>query len=59
MYFEPSRKTYYRFPSSQSITDMNSRLYFPEKPSYTEEDTRLASKNVMHVPEKETHNDFY
>ncbi len=59
MYFEPSRKTYYRFPSSQSITDMDSRLYFPEKPSFAEEDTRYDSKEAVHVPEKETYQDFY
>jgi hypothetical protein len=31
MYFEPSKKTYYRFPSSNSITDFDNRFYFPEK----------------------------
>lgn len=55
MYFEPSRKTYYRFPSSHSISDMDSRHYFPEKPSFADEETRYQSKEVSHVPERETY----
>lgn len=31
MYFEPMKKNYYRFPSSNSISDLDSRYYFPEK----------------------------
>lgn len=59
MYFEPSRKTYYRFPSTQSISDMDSRLYFPEKPSFAEEETRYHSKEANHVPERETYTDIF
>ncbi|MFT4145137.1 MAG: hypothetical protein QM644_11840 [Mobilitalea sp.] len=32
MYFEPSKKSYYRFPSINSVHQMDSRNYFPEKP---------------------------
>lgn len=31
MYFEPTKRTYYRFPSTNSINDLDSRYYFPEK----------------------------
>ncbi|MDF2537692.1 MAG: hypothetical protein K0S76_713 [Herbinix sp.] len=43
MYFEPSKKTYYRFPSTNSINDLDSRYYFPEKPIHTEFDARLET----------------
>lgn len=55
MYFEPSRKTYYRFPSTHSVSDMDSRLYFPEKPSLAEDEIRYQSKEAGHVPERETY----
>ena len=40
MYFEPAKKTYYRFPSSTSINNLDSRYYFPEKPHATGENIR-------------------
>lgn len=35
MYFDHSKRSYYRFPSKNSITDFDTRLsyYFPEKNS--------------------------
>lgn len=58
MYFEPSKKTCYRFPSAQSITKLDNRMYFPEKPSYADEDTRFENRNLGHVPERETYYDI-
>ncbi len=31
MYFESDKKTYYRFPSINSIHEMDLKYYFPEK----------------------------
>lgn len=58
MYFEPTKKTYYRFPSAHSITDLDSRLYFPDKPSNSVEDTRFEAKSAGHVTERETYYDL-
>jgi hypothetical protein len=38
---------------------MDSRLYFPEKPSFAEEDTRYNSREASHVPDRETYNDIF
>lgn len=43
MYFEPSKRTYYRFPSTNSIHDLDLRYYFPEKTHASGEDTRYES----------------
>lgn len=40
MFFEPSKKTYYRFPSITSVNNLDSRFYFPEKPIHTQDDVR-------------------
>ncbi len=32
MYFEPSKKTYYRFPSKSRVTDLNSQFFLQELP---------------------------
>lgn len=45
MYFEPSKKTYYRFPSSNSIQKMDQKFYFPEKPYENGENIRMMSTN--------------
>ena len=58
MLYEPSRKTYYRFPSAQSISDLDSRMYFPEKSRPAGEDTRYDSQATRHVPERETYYDI-
>lgn len=57
MYFEPSKKTYYRFPSVNSTTDFDMKFYFPEKSDYTEENTRFEAQLVNHMPERETYYD--
>jgi hypothetical protein len=49
MYFEPARKTYYRFPSLNSINDFDSRYYFPEKQHSTGEDTRFEAKSTTYA----------
>lgn len=43
MYFESSKKNYYRFPSLNSIQDLDSRYYFPEKTKLSEEDAHFKS----------------
>ena len=45
MYFEPTKKTYYRFPSVSSVNQMDTRFYFPDKPYSTGENIRLESKD--------------
>jgi hypothetical protein len=37
MYFDPDKKTYYRFPSHDSVQNFDARYYFPEKPYATGE----------------------
>lgn len=56
MYFEPTKKIYYRFPSSQSIDYMSTKNYFPDKPEY---DKESASINLFnnHVIENNTTNE--
>lgn len=45
MYFEPSsKKTYYRFPSTSSINDLDLKNYFPDKPHASGEDSRYSSR---------------
>ena len=58
MYFEPPKKTYYRFPSTHNRMDIDSKLYFPEKPSYAEDSTRFDARLTDHVPERETYYDI-
>ena len=40
MYFENPKKSYYRFPSKNSVTDFDAMIpyYFPTKNSYAEND---------------------
>ncbi len=46
MYFEADKKTYYRFPSINSIHEMDLKYYFPEKPYASGESIRYeASRN--------------
>ncbi len=42
MYFEPIKRTYYRFPSSNTIQDLDAKYYFPEK-AKVEKDTRFEN----------------
>ncbi len=44
MYFESTKKTY-RFPSTNSINDFQSKYYYPEKNHASGEDTRYSSKS--------------
>ncbi|NLP33629.1 MAG: hypothetical protein GX359_00315 [Clostridiales bacterium] len=55
MYFEPSsKKTYYRFPTSNRITDYNNmRFYFPEKPERFEEDANFDTRLTNHISDHE------
>lgn len=58
MYFEPPRKTYYRFPSARSVNDMDSKFYFVEKPAHTEDDTRYEMPVTSRILERENHYDL-
>lgn len=58
MLFEPSKKpTYYRFPSFQSVSELDNRMYFPEKASDTKEHAGRDRENYEYMPEKEHYND--
>lgn len=54
MYYEPVKKTTYRFPSASRNTDFNSKYYFPEKSSTSIEDTRLEASYTNHTSERES-----
>ncbi|MDF2941617.1 MAG: hypothetical protein K0S01_475 [Herbinix sp.] len=54
MYFEPIKKTYYRFPSLTSVHDFDSKHYYPEKPRGTGEETRYENQITNHVTNCET-----
>ena len=58
MYFEPAKKTYYRFPSVSSIQNLDSKYYFPEKPLATGEDLRFENRVTNHVPNRDTFYDI-
>ncbi len=58
MYFEPSKKVYYRFPSEKSITELDNRMYFPEKPAHTAENSHYDYPSNVYIPEKEHNYDF-
>lgn len=58
MRYEPYRKICYRFPSAKSIEKFDSKLYFPDKPSFTEEDIRFTDRGAQHVTERETFRDL-
>lgn len=53
MYFEPHRKTYYRFPSIQSVKDLDRKFYFPEKPTHSEEDFQHEDPLTSQIIEKD------
>ncbi|CRZ33598.1 hypothetical protein DFR55_10253 [Herbinix hemicellulosilytica] len=58
MLFEPSKKpTYYRFPSFQSVAELDNRMYFPEKPDNTKEDIRHDHDQYDYMPEKDNYSD--
>lgn len=48
MYFEPTKKTYYRFPSTESIKDFDSKYYFPEKPYASGENSHFETVGASH-----------
>lgn len=50
MYYEPSKKTYYRFPSSNSIKEIDSRYYFPDRPYSSGEDIRPEASTEHNEP---------
>lgn len=41
MYFEPAKKTYYRFPSTSSTQDFEARYYYPDHPKALFDDSRF------------------
>jgi hypothetical protein len=54
MYFEPSKKTYYRFPSTNSIHEMDSKYYFPDKPYASGENIRQEAEADRHYERSDT-----
>lgn len=48
MYFEPSKKTYYRFPSLSNITDLDMRFYYPDKSEPSDDDMMKDTKFLNH-----------
>ena len=42
MYFNASKKNYYRFPSKDSVNEMDSKYYFPDKPYASGDNTRMT-----------------
>lgn len=55
MYFEPTKRTYYRFPSTDSISQLDSRYYFPDKTHSSGEDTRFDGRVTEQVSNRENH----
>lgn len=54
MYFESSKKNnYYRFPSVNSIHEMDSRYYFPEKSHSSGDTFRQEAKSDHFTGDKE------
>ena len=47
MYFEPVKKTYYRFPSANSVQNYDAKHYYPEQPYASGENNHYNSK-VLH-----------
>ena len=53
MYFEPVKKTYYRFPSRTSIQNFDEKHYFPDKPYANGENTRFQEAVTNGVSSEE------
>lgn len=54
MYFEPAKRTY-RFPSTNSINDYQSRFYYPDQTHASGEDTRFNSSTSHYNQERENY----
>ena len=58
MYFEPSKKTTYRFPSAQSVAKLDNRMYFPKKPDHAKEASHYDyNESCDYMPEREHYYD--
>lgn len=55
MYFEPTKKTYYRFPSSSSTQDFEARYYYPNQSKALQEDSRFESGFHSHTNLTDAH----
>lgn len=58
MYYEPSKRTYYRFPSTKSVAKMDKQMYFQEKPAHATDDLHYYNTSNSFIPEKEHRYDF-
>lgn len=58
MFFEPAKKTYYRFPSISSVNDLDSRYFFPEKPIHTQDDMRHDDTFTNQLSDHEMYRQF-
>lgn len=57
LYFEPYKKTYYRFPSARTINDLDEMNYFPERPVH-EDNTLRVDNHINHHTERQTYYDL-
>ncbi|MBP1755756.1 MAG: hypothetical protein H6Q59_2154 [Firmicutes bacterium] len=58
MYFEPTRKNYYRFPSFSSVQNFDERHYYPDQSYASGEDLRYTSHNTEYEQSSDVHNEF-
>ncbi|MDI9509330.1 MAG: hypothetical protein GX319_01090 [Clostridiales bacterium] len=58
MYFEPAKKTYYRFPSTRSVDELDNRMYFSEKPAHTTSDSHNNHLTNAYMQENESRTDI-
>lgn len=59
MYFTPSKKTYYRFPSTFTAGSLDARFYFPQKPDHTVTDNRLDENYIDQLSDYNDNRDFH
>ena len=52
MYFEPAKKTYYRFPSANSVQNYDARHYYPEQTYASGENTHYNTE-VTYLDQKQ------
>ncbi len=55
MYFEPDQKNYYRFPSNNTINNLDLRYYFPDKKHTSEENAGFEDNAADYISSLEEH----
>lgn len=62
MYFEHSKRSYYRFPSKNSVTEFDTQMpyYFPEKNSFSHDlDVSFLDSNYSSYDDVHDYSDNY